>query len=184
MGNGRDIRRINIFNTKKLELPVLCKKTLDEEEMVKMSQKATNMSFCWINASGSDNFGKFTYLDLPYLNPEEFAEFYICATKRSGNNAKQTSTTFNDATNANMVDKEDEASNKYITIEQITKYPEALYQFVMGRHPVGMPISWLRFMIYICQEGGTYDKNLYIAQEGDKDYNAELTDDYKDKLTK
>jgi len=88
MGNGRDIRRINIFNTKKLELPVLCKKTLDEEEMVKMSQKATNMSFCWINASGSDNFGKFTYLDLPYLNPEEFAEFYICATKRSGNNAK------------------------------------------------------------------------------------------------
>ena len=37
MGNDVDPRSINIFNSKKLELPVLCKKTLSEEEILKMS---------------------------------------------------------------------------------------------------------------------------------------------------
>lgn len=52
MGNDVDPRSINIFNSKKLELPVLCKKTLSEEEILKMSQRAANFSFCWINATG------------------------------------------------------------------------------------------------------------------------------------
>lgn len=80
MGNDVDSRRINLFDTKKLEVPVFCKKTLDNEELIKLSQRATNMSFCWINSTGISNLGKHTYLDFPYLDQNQFATFYACAT--------------------------------------------------------------------------------------------------------
>jgi len=57
MGNDMDTRRVNLFDTKKLEVPVFCKKTLEEEELIKLSQRATNMSFCWVNSTGVGSLG-------------------------------------------------------------------------------------------------------------------------------
>jgi len=87
-------------------------------------------------------------------------------------------------TNKATAKSDDTAENKYIKVEDITKYPEALYQFIMGRHPIGMPISWLRFMVYICSAGGKYSEYIYMAQQGEKDYSEDLTDEYKTKLEK
>lgn len=64
------------------------------------------------------------------------------------------------------------------------KYPEALFQFVMGKHKVGQPICWLKFMVHICAEGGLVDKTEYILQHGDHGYEDDLDDDYTENMKK
>ena len=64
------------------------------------------------------------------------------------------------------------------------EYPEALFNFVMGRHLPGQPISWLRFALFICKEGGTFPENEYLLQPDEEGYSETVTDEYKEKIKK
>lgn len=57
---------------------------------------------------------------------------------------------------------QDKDKTKYIQDEDIKKYPEALFAFVFGKRPLGMPVSFLRFMVFICAEGGLIEKEQWI----------------------
>lgn len=64
------------------------------------------------------------------------------------------------------------------------QYPEALYNFVMGKHLPTQPISWLKFALFICKEGGTFPEQDYLIQPGEQGYSETLTDEYKEKMKK
>lgn len=64
------------------------------------------------------------------------------------------------------------------------EYPEALYNFVMGKHPPGQPISWLRFALFICKEGGRFAEQDFMALPGEDGYSDTVTDEYKERMKK
>ena len=51
MNDRNDPRDTNMFLSSPLELPILCRKTLRTEELIKLAQRASNLTFCWNNAS-------------------------------------------------------------------------------------------------------------------------------------
>lgn len=63
-----DPRPMNMFLSAAIELPILCKRTLQTEELIKLTQRASNFTFCWNNASNPENPTAETYLDMKYLD--------------------------------------------------------------------------------------------------------------------
>ena len=55
MNDIYDPRNTNMFLSSPIELPILCKKTLETEELIKLAQRASNFTFCWNNASDPTN---------------------------------------------------------------------------------------------------------------------------------
>lgn len=51
--------------------------------MAVLSTRTPDYLHCWMNASEVTDFTGMTYLDLPYLQVEQFANFYACAEKQS-----------------------------------------------------------------------------------------------------
>jgi len=63
-------------------------------------------------------------------------------------------------------------------------YPEALFQFVIGRYLPLQPVSWLRFSLFICRSGTNYPESEYWAMPGEEGYSETLTDQYKERISK
>lgn len=82
--NNTDVRPMNLMQTTKIELPNMCKKALDKGESVVIASRAQNLTDCWCRASESADTSQITYLNLPYLNVQQFGEFFICASLASG----------------------------------------------------------------------------------------------------
>lgn len=74
---------MNLFNVRKMELPNICQAQLNSVEMAVLSTRTPDYLHCWMNASEVTDFTGMTYLDLPYLQVEQFANFYACAEKQS-----------------------------------------------------------------------------------------------------
>lgn len=107
---------------------------------------------------------------MPYLDMNQFQKFFKCATEKilpPGDDVK--------------ID-----AKKYIDVrdKEVMKYPESIYNFVMGKHPPGQPISWLRFALFICKEGGRFAEQDYLALPGETGYSDTITDEYKERMKK
>lgn len=105
-----------------------------------------------------------TYLDLPYLSVDQFAQFYSCAEKLSTVEA---------------------AKNEYISPQEALDSPQALFNVVMGKHIPGVPISWLKFWVFVCIDTN-YGVPDYVWKvvEGEPTYSKVLTPEYTEKMKK
>lgn len=146
--NNTDVRPMNLMQTTKIELPNLCKGRLQTGENIVIAQRAQNLTNCWCQASNSTDTSGISYLSLPYLNVQQFGDFFVCAGQSSG--YKQT---------------DGDKNGKFINLEDVKEYPEALFNAVIGKHISGTPINWLRFWIYLCSSGEEVDEAKWKANE-------------------
>jgi len=47
----------------------------------------------------------------------------------------------------------------------VKEYPEALFNVVKGKHIPGVPMSWLRFWVYLCSNGEEMKDEMWKATE-------------------
>lgn len=77
------------------------------------------------------------------------------------------------------------AENEVISPEEATSQPQALFNVVMGKHIPGVPISWLKFWVFVCLSSD-YEVPEYVWKvvEGEATYTDELTPEYTEKMKK
>jgi len=49
----------------------------------------------------------------------------------------------------------------------------------MRRHLAGTPVSWLKFWVFMCKEGGEIGDEEWKVVDGEPKFNDKLTDEYK-----
>jgi len=74
---------------------------------------------------------------------------------------------------------------EYISPAEAEAAPQALFNVVMGKHIPGVPISWLKFWVFVCLDSD-YEVPDYIwkVTEGDATYTDELSPEYTEKMKK
>lgn len=77
------------------------------------------------------------------------------------------------------------SSTDYISPAEAKASPQALFNVVMGKHIPGMPISWLKFWVFVCLSSD-YEVPDYVWKvvEGEPTFTKELTPEYTEKMKK
>lgn len=75
MSDMKEDRENNFFDNVSVEFPSYCRPLWSKEVELAIAKKAANMLPCWNKAAGDK---KTTMLEMPYLDDQQFAEFYNC----------------------------------------------------------------------------------------------------------
>ena len=142
---GSEFPNLEMFGDKnKIELPYLCKRSLDNKKLLGIAYNAKKFVGAWKKAAGSDDA---LFNNLPCLDGDQFATYY----KEINANAK--------------------AASDEVAVADADTEKDNLIKVINFMDPGLTKACWLQYWVYMCSYGIQPEDKYYKHEDGKSEAN-------------